>query len=904
MSTPIASSPIVIHRGIIQHVENASKSIVASLNSSLSEEIELADIGFTSDESYDWITCVAGASIHKVIHTDFARPIYVLKPELAVDVTEAAGLIGSQGPVDVKILSRKFRRAELLRNTIPGYLVNAAFDALVNKPDISDADLLLHLRSVRPIALAALYDSNELDGVLVHVLDMVPRLRYQLTQWQSDQIFLEPVLLSKTYGLQGRADIVLRRPDLTEIIELKAGKPPSSGVRYDHVAQVAAYHMMLTEQHPDEHFTSKLWYVQDEHVPIRHALPLSEGFARLVAARNALVATDLAIAAGAVGVFRPLAKFRPESNKHVSSYDLNEISSLAHALDHLDTTERFAIAAWQRLVSGELLEQRTATSRSILSNLEFDRNASDTESMHLVFKRAKDLSDTSIRSGDAVLLSLRTDVRSSKMLSTHFKASVRGITASTVTISLRNKYAPVHDFPTGDWELEQDVIDVSSKAHYAGLRAFIDLPKERRIVLLGRAQPRLSVRKHSQAPGLTESQRTIVERALCAEELFLIQGPPGTGKTSAVLRAIVQELAADLNERVLVLAYTNRAANEICNALAAHQIPYVRHGSLEGATGERSIPVMARILQAHELAECISRSRCIVSTIQSLTSSPEIWEFGEFTTAIVDEASQILEPMLMLPMARVKRTILIGDHFQLPAVVAQPLDQCTTQNELLRAIHLTNTATSAFERLMRCPSMQSQTALLAQQGRMHNDIMSFPATAFYGGNLRCLHQDQTHTHATSWSHLLPHRSCFVDIANIDEQIHYAVGLATAIATFVTGTDHEPPIGIISPFRSVNNTITNLLPPDIRALCTVDTVERFQGSERRFIVYVAAVETRHDFDQMRSEIEYNGRFIDRKLNVAITRAKEQFVMIGNSEILRTSHVYAQAISSLYQHHPQL
>lgn len=99
---------------------------------------------------------------------------------------------------------------------------------------------------------------------------------------------------------------------------------------------------------------------------------------------------------------------------------------------------------------------------------------------------------------------------------------------------------------------------------------------------------------------------------------------------------------------------------------------------------------------------------------------------------------------------------------------------------------------------------------------------------------------------------------------------------------------------------MNNSILNALPNDVRQHCTVDTVERFQGSERDVIIYVAAVVSAQEFDQVRSEIEYNGALIDRKLNVAMTRAKEQFVMIGNVSLLRTSPVYAQAIAYLHPH----
>jgi len=66
-----------------------------------------------------------------------------------------------------------------------------------------------------------------------------------------------------------------------------------------------------------------------------------------------------------------------------------------------------------------------------------------------------------------------------------------------------------------------------------------------------------------------------------------------------------------------------------------------------------------------------------------------------------------------------------------------------------------------------------------------------------------------------------------------------------------------------------------------------------------VIYVVAVNTPQEFDQIRSEIEYRGSTVDRKLNVALTRAKQQVVMIGDEHLLSTSPVYARAVESLHR-----
>jgi len=80
---------------------------------------------------------------------------------------------------------------------------------------------------------------------------------------------------------------------------------------------------------------------------------------------------------------------------------------------------------------------------------------------------------------------------------------------------------------------------------------------------------------------------------------------------------------------------------------------------------------------------------------------------------------------------------------------------------------------------------------------------------------------------------------------------------------------------------------------LRAEIMVDTVERFQGSQRDVIIYATSVSTQQEFDSIRSD----SSGVDRKLNVAATRARHQFVMIGNRSVLSTSTSYAAAISMM-------
>ena len=78
------------------------------------------------------------------------------------------------------------------------------------------------------------------------------------------------------------------------------------------------------------------------------------------------------------------------------------------------------------------------------------------------------------------------------------------------------------------------------------------------------------------------------------------------------------------------------------------------------------------------------------------------------------------------------------------------------------------------------------------------------------------------------------------------------------------------LGIICPYRGQVSEIRRNLPPAI----TVDTVDRFQGSDREVII----------LSLTESEFHGNKGFADnRRLNVAITRAKKKLIVVGDSDI---------------------
>ncbi|MEL6805883.1 MAG: AAA domain-containing protein, partial [Bacteroidota bacterium] len=73
--------------------------------------------------------------------------------------------------------------------------------------------------------------------------------------------------------------------------------------------------------------------------------------------------------------------------------------------------------------------------------------------------------------------------------------------------------------------------------------------------------------------------------------------------------------------------------------------------------------------------------------------------------------------------------------------------------------------------------------------------------------------------------------------------------------------------------------------------TIDTVERYQGGARRIILISLCV---NDEFQLANLAQTDRDGIDRKLNVAMTRAREHLVVVGCKELLERSAHYKKLI----------
>ena len=496
-----------------------------------------------------------------------------------------------------------------------------------------------------------------------------------------------------------------------------------------------------------------------------------------------------------------------------------------------------------------------------------------------------------------------------------------------VVLSVRNRrMAPRYLLGHSHWALEPDTYD-TFRREWAGLSSFLGLSPERRKRLLARTGPREPEGWNPTAAPATSAPE-VVARALAAPDWFVLCGPPGTGKTRSVLRELAVKLYQE-DKQVLLAAYTNRAVDEICEQLVEAGLPFIRVGSRLGTS-----PQYRPYLLDAMIADCSSRQTVrarltgtpfYVGTVASLLGKPELFLLKQFDVAVVDEASQVLESPMLALLAKVKKFILIGDHRQLPAVVAQEPETSAVAAEvadLLREnLGLTNLRNSYFERLFRRAEAHWPHAhgTLADQYRMHEELAVLVNQDFYAGQLRCpMPWQAAPLDRAAWpaasddftAALRRQRVVFVPTQRQPEDLSMKESaqeaeLAARAAAYVArgygaAFNPETTLGIIASYRNQAARIRARLAQlavemQLPALAqiSVDTVERYQGSQREVIIVSFCCHHEHQLELMVSPDE-TGQ-VDRKLNVALTRARQQLVLLGNAEMLSRAPHHAALLA---------
>ena len=431
-------------------------------------------------------------------------------------------------------------------------------------------------------------------------------------------------------------------------------------------------------------------------------------------------------------------------------------------------------------------------------------------------------------------------------------------------------------------------------------------------------------------PYLNPTQEEAVNRVLWAKDVAVVHGPPGTGKTTTLVEAIYETLRRE--NQVLVCAQSNMAVDWISEKLVDRGINVLRIGNptrvndkMLSFTYERrfeahpdyemlwSIRKAIRGLRAHrkrgdekyhqkierlkeratELevrinAQLFGEARVIACTL--VGSSNHLLEGQKFGTLFIDEAAQALEAACWIPIRRVSRVVLAGDHCQLPPTVKSI---AALKGGLGKTL---------MERIVE--NKPEVVTLLKVQYRMNEEIMRFSSDWFYGNMVESAPEVKYRSILDfdipmTW---IDTSQFAVDGLQFTEEFvgesFGRINKAEAELTLLVLEeyfkkigkqrilDERLDVGIISPYRAQVQYLHRQIKKKewakpYRQLISVNTVDGFQGQERD-IILISLVRANDD-----GQIGFLRDL--RRMNVAITRARMKLIILGDASTM-TQHPF--------------
>ena len=923
--------------------------------------------------------------------------LIVVEPDYLVDISSIANCFESYGHHPLLFTVKRMGERPNNKHIVLGNFAGSALDDIINHPtDYTIKDTFRSNFREKALDFATCPDFNAVEfkqaaeQQVANIQEIVNEL---FQSFEREKAILEPSFVCEQLGLQGRIDLMTT--DLKLLVEQKSGKnifierqyknPHGSLHVEKHYVQLLLYYGILQynfQLNPkDTHI--ELMYSK---YPLPNGLlevePLQKLIREAIKFRNQAVATEYWMAENGFHRLLPLLtpqvlNVEKQNDAFYQRYllpQLTEVLAPLHRLSELERayfTRMMTFVIKEQLVSKVGAQEGVGNSNADLWNMPLaekkdtgniytgltitDKSCSssfngyDTITLNVPQQGIDFLPN--FRRGDMVYLyaykkNEEPDVRKSIL----FKGSLQEIHTSSIVVHLNDGQQNPNLIAGECFALEHAGSDIGGTSAIRSLYTFITSDVERRQLLLGQRAPRADkslVLSRSYHPDYDE----IILKAKQAQDYFLLIGPPGTGKTSQALQYLVREQLAEKpkvqstkpnnqspkvngQSSILLLAYTNRAVDEICNMLSEHELDYIRIGNEYSCDPKYSDHLLQEVLDENttlnSIKSTLAEARIIVATTSTMNSRSALFNIKHFDLVIIDEASQILEPNIVgILTARqeegraIDRFILVGDHKQLPAVVQQQGEADVEEtSSVLENIHLSSCANSLFERLILTERAAGRTdfiGTLHKQGRMHPDIADFANRKFYAKEqLECVplaHQLETELAYNEESEdaldntLKAHRMIFIpsmpckqlnisEKVNTDEARIIADLLRRLFRQMSKDFDPQKSVGVIVPYRNqiamIRKEIERLEIPALEGI-SIDTVERYQGSQRDVILYSFTIQSRYQLDFLTANTFYEeGQPIDRKLNVAITRARKQLILTGNESTLRKNQLFAELI----------
>lgn len=865
--------------------------------------------------------------------------LIVIEPDYLYDVTDISQCFTQKGSNAYYYFIYKFLPKQTTYYTFLGNLVNQIFDYLLTEKEISFEEafnLSISKKILSYLVLkhkdqAFIYnikkDAKEHYQSLLKVVQILKKYSFQI----------EPTFFSAEYGLIGRMDVLLESEQSEHwktIIELKSGTPPkgnvilkfANGLKFptsmwaSHYAQIVGYNLLIKSAISQRIGSSMILYSSCKEKPLRDAGTIFAFEREFIKTRNWVYLLEMLLSKGKFSIFETIEKFLKTSKNYLDSVNLFELFNSSNEELKSLIKEYIKFVINENIITkvgdytkGSKSSQSSLWNISIeeksdletcLIDLIISQEKSDFLKGYLYFERDKtEFSFCSLRKGDPIIIYHPKLIQNEHSFQI-FKGVIKQIEPEFLIVSLRNKFSDWSKFSEkSGWIIEQDSTDSNIRYLYHSLFNLLLCQEEKIKYLLGKIRPEKKFRLATKNKFGQYSD--IIQNAIEYNPYYLIIGPPGTGKTKGVLKELLLYYLYETHLKILVCTYTNRAVDEIVEILINENLndKFIRIGTKESSQYvDNLLPYLAENLSPDELEKRIFETRIFLGTAYSFLTNAEIFELIKFDISIVDEASQLLLPHLAGILSLVDKFILIGDDKQLPSVVLQDGSKIISKDKNLIELGYENLTMSYFEFLLkrnRKNGWNDTIGTLNIQSRMHPSVLEPINKIFYEGiiltNPKRKVNEQTSKIIMFIEEMLKipknSRIIFVDTP-LENRKKTNISQAEIISDIINKCYSNfgnlitaDTFGVISPFRIQNSEIYSRLEPDVRSIISIDTVERFQGSEREIILLSLPFNSSIEILTSTNFAETDdGKLIDRKLNVALTRAKELLIIFGNLRLL--------------------
>ncbi|MDR1609890.1 MAG: AAA family ATPase, partial [Candidatus Symbiothrix sp.] len=692
-------------------------------------------------------------NVNELSPETFAAEFLVFEPDYLIDISALAECFRPYGNHFLNYTLSRLQGKETTPPILLGNTANFFIDELVNEDLKNPADYhsaikkMFKTSAFEFTACEALKDRKAESEFFAGSQKHFGNIRYAVQQFfpkaaiNKEKAVLEPSFICNALGLQGRLDLMLS--DYSAFIELKSGKAIEdfrTGGQFVHSAENHYTQMILYLAVLEFNLNLKADDVRSYLLYSKYPVLSRESHSRkqlqkALSLRNQITAWEYALhtANDSSTTNELLGKINAEnlntenlSGKFFDNYLAPSIDRFTIAFSCLNEREKAYFLRVYTFILKELWlskagerEYEGVKKASVLWNAPFEdkliagellynlkitgnRAAEEDHVIRLEIPAYKDLYLPNFRPGDAVVLYERNSTADTVNNRQVFKGAIELMEGNVLIIRLRYRQKNLQVWnPDALYAVEHDYMDTIFAGMFRALAGFLYANPDRKELLLGE---RCTVNGARGVPS----------------PIFLLVGPPGTGKTSIALKQMVETELQKNKTNILLLSYTNRAVDEICKALSDinQALPYIRVGSELNCAPEFRPHLLENCLEncnnRRDVAEVIEHCRIFVGTVASVWNKPELFSLKHFDLAIIDEATQLLEPHLLgIFCARnisgknaVGRFVLIGDHKQLPAVVLQSKEESRVNEPVLNAAGLTDLSNSLFERFYRKYSEQ------------------------------------------------------------------------------------------------------------------------------------------------------------------------------------------------------